>query len=190
MYLYTRNVCLGYKNDLQYIYFFINKLYINLTVRKNMIIRTAFSFYEPRLSYTIFQNIEICSDLRMNHKSFRFNEKWMRSWRGCFIKNRTRQMRRESTRDKQSVTHKNGRQLFTIFGTLSAIPNRSVSCGKHEARGKSSLGLGVSGSQNLDKRYQSINQQISSDHRRNTCDVTSCLPRFDVDQQTLMQYLK
>lgn len=52
MYLYTRNVCLGYKNDLQYIYFFINKLYI-LTVRKNMIIRTAFSFYEPRLSYTI-----------------------------------------------------------------------------------------------------------------------------------------
>lgn len=53
MYLYTRNVCLGYKNDVQYIYFFINKLYINLTVRKNMIIRTAFSFYEPRLSYTI-----------------------------------------------------------------------------------------------------------------------------------------
>lgn len=87
------------------------------------------------------RNTEICSGMRMNHKSFRINEKWVNSWRGCFIPSWTRQMSRGFTRHKQSVTHKNGRQLFTIFGGSTLRFDRSASCGRQGVGERSFLGL-------------------------------------------------
>lgn len=170
--------------------FLNNKLCIYLTVRKSMIIRTAFRFYAPKLSYTISRILKSVPTWGWitNHSGLMKSE-WELDADVLSRVGRAKWGVNPHATNNQSRI-KMAVNCLPSLGPSAPSPDRSVSCGKHGARGRSSLGLGTSGFQNLDKRYQSINQQISSDHRRITCDVTSCLPWFDADQQTLMQYLK
>lgn len=158
--------------------------------KEYMIIRTAFRFYAWRLSYTISRILKSVPTWGWitNHSGLMKSE-WELDADVLSRVGRAKWGVNPHATNNQSRI-KMAVNCLPSLGPSAPSPDRSVPCGKHGARGRSSLGLGMSGFQNLDKRYQSINQQISSDHRRITCDVTSCLPWFDADQQTLMQYLK
>lgn len=125
-----------------------------------MIIRTAFRFYAPRLSYTISRILKSVPTWGWitNHSGLMKSE-WELDADVLSRVGRAKWGVNPHATNNQSRI-KMAVNCLPSLGPSAPSPDRSVSCGKHGARGRSSLGLGMSGFQNLDKRYQSINQQI------------------------------